>query len=103
MFFIISPWNQTLNKHFISDQYFDSGICKPCHSTCDSCDGPTEKACLSCATPLLLQGTQCVGECDSGYYSDGRMCSPCIHTCSRCSTKTNCTECKSHLQVGIIF
>ncbi|CAH1972311.1 unnamed protein product [Acanthoscelides obtectus] len=83
------------------DQYYDSGLCKPCHSTCDSCDGPTEKACLSCASPLILQGTKCVGKCDKGYYSgrESQLCEPCLHTCSRCLSKTNCTECRTGLQL----
>ncbi|KAJ8965046.1 hypothetical protein NQ314_004447, partial [Rhamnusium bicolor] len=83
------------------DQYFDSGLCKPCHSTCDSCDGPTEKACLSCANPFILQGTRCVGKCDKGFYNekDSQLCEPCLHTCSRCVAKTNCSECKVGLQL----
>lgn len=83
------------------DQYFDNGLCKPCHSTCDSCDGPTEKACISCASPLILQGTKCVGKCNKGFYNerDSQICEPCLHACERCVAKTNCTECKSGLQL----
>ncbi|XP_072380228.1 furin-like protease 2 isoform X2 [Diabrotica undecimpunctata] len=83
------------------DQYYDSGLCKPCHSTCDSCDGPTEKACISCASPLILQGTKCVGKCDKGFYNekDNQVCEPCLHACARCVAKTNCTECRSGLQL----
>ncbi|KAJ8941052.1 hypothetical protein NQ318_006826 [Aromia moschata] len=83
------------------DQYFDSGLCKPCHSTCDSCDGPTEKACISCASPLILQGTRCVGKCEKGFFNErgSQLCEPCLHTCARCMGKTNCTECKTGLQL----
>ncbi|XP_060524028.1 furin-like protease 2 [Cylas formicarius] len=83
------------------DQYYDSGLCKPCHSTCDSCDGPTERACLSCASPLILQGTKCVAQCDKGFYQakDSQICEPCLHTCSRCAARTNCTQCKEGLQL----
>ncbi|XP_056639377.1 furin-like protease 2 isoform X2 [Diorhabda sublineata] len=83
------------------DQYYDNGLCKPCHSTCDSCDGPTEKACISCASPLILQGTKCVGKCNKGFYNerDSQICEPCLHACERCVAKTNCTECKSGLQL----
>ncbi|KAG5898892.1 hypothetical protein JTB14_003286 [Gonioctena quinquepunctata] len=52
------------------DMYYDGGQCKPCHSTCGSCDGPTERACLSCASPFILQGTRCVGKCDKGFYNE---------------------------------
>ncbi|ENN73786.1 hypothetical protein YQE_09613, partial [Dendroctonus ponderosae] len=83
------------------DQYYDNGMCKQCHSTCDSCDGPTERACLSCASPLILQGTKCVGRCDDAYYheKDGQICEPCLHTCAKCVAKMNCTECVSELQL----
>ncbi|CAG9822494.1 unnamed protein product, partial [Phaedon cochleariae] len=83
------------------DQYYDSGNCKPCHSTCGSCDGPTEGACISCANPLMLQGTKCVGRCDKGFYNerDTQQCEPCLHACARCHGKSNCTECKVGLQL----
>jgi proprotein convertase subtilisin/kexin type 5 len=83
------------------DQYFDGGLCKPCHSTCESCDGPTEHACLSCASPLILQGTRCVAVCDKSFFHDkgSRLCEPCLHTCSKCVSKTNCSECIAGLQL----
>jgi proprotein convertase subtilisin/kexin type 5 len=85
------------------DQYFDGGLCKPCHSTCESCDGPTEHACLSCASPLILQGTRCVAVCDKSFFHDkgSRLCEPCLHTCSKCVSKTNCSECIAGLQVRL--
>lgn len=83
------------------DQYLDGGICKPCHSTCESCDGPTEHACLSCANPFLLQGTTCVSVCNKGSFQDPnqRACQPCLHTCINCYSKTNCTECLNGLKL----
>ncbi|XP_045465314.1 furin-like protease 2 isoform X1 [Harmonia axyridis] len=83
------------------DQYLDGGNCKPCHSTCESCDGPTEHACLSCSSPLMLQGTKCVGACRKGSFQDesSRSCQPCLHTCANCYSKSNCTECASGLKL----
>ncbi|XP_022919564.2 furin-like protease 2 isoform X1 [Onthophagus taurus] len=84
-----------------SDQYNDGGSCKPCHSTCETCDGPTAHACLSCSQPFILQGTKCVSTCDSGFFQDKilRWCIPCLHTCSECESKSNCTLCTTGLQL----
>lgn len=91
----------TLILLFFPDQYIDGGLCKPCHSTCETCDGPTEHACVTCSNPLILQGTRCVAECEKGSYHDKtlRTCVPCLHTCASCMSKTNCTECVGGLQV----
>lgn len=84
-----------------TDQYMDGGICKQCHSTCETCDGPTEHTCLSCASPLILQSTRCVAECEKGSFHEKFLhsCEPCTHTCLNCSSKTNCTKCISGLQL----
>ncbi|XP_017774307.1 PREDICTED: furin-like protease 2 [Nicrophorus vespilloides] len=89
------------SDHCDTDQYTDGGLCKPCHSTCGTCDGPTEHACLSCSHPLILQGTRCVAECDKGRFQDKNLhsCEPCVHTCSECSSKSNCTTCVPGLQL----
>nr|XP_022910704.1 furin-like protease 2 [Onthophagus taurus] len=82
------------------DEYKDGTFCKPCHSTCETCDGPTEDACLSCVDPLLLEGTHCVSQCNKGFYRDtptSKNCIPCVHTCSECWSKNNCTECTKGL------
>lgn len=80
----------------------DGGNCKQCHSTCETCDGPTEHTCLSCANSLILQGTRCVAECEKGTFIDrhSRICDPCVHTCATCLSKTNCTECINGLMVS---
>ncbi|XP_065170470.1 furin-like protease 2 isoform X2 [Atheta coriaria] len=89
------------SDHCDTDQYPDGILCKQCHSTCGTCDGPTEHACLSCAHPLILQDSRCVAECNKGRFPDksNKMCNPCIHTCSECSAKSNCTKCVSGLQL----
>ncbi|XP_050300640.1 furin-like protease 2 [Anthonomus grandis grandis] len=91
---------QSSNKCDV-DQYYDNGICKQCHSTCDTCDGPTERACLSCASPLILHGTKCVGACENGFYheKETQICEPCLHTCAKCVAKMNCTDCITGLQL----
>ncbi|KAK0087632.1 hypothetical protein PV325_000511 [Microctonus aethiopoides] len=86
-----------------SAEYYEDGHCKPCHSTCETCAGSTDNYCLSCASPLLLQGRRCVAQCDDGYYSlaqsTGSICSPCLHTCKTCVSRLNCTSCQDRLQL----
>ncbi|XP_046836770.1 furin-like protease 2 isoform X1 [Vespa crabro] len=84
-------------------EYYNDGHCKPCHSTCESCAGPTEDFCISCQSPLLLQGRRCVSQCDDGYYSVAQpsrpICVPCLHTCKSCVSRLNCTACQDGLQL----
>ncbi|XP_033231362.1 furin-like protease 2 isoform X2 [Belonocnema kinseyi] len=86
-----------------SSEFYEAGHCKPCHSTCETCAGPTEDFCISCQSPLLLQGRKCVAQCDDGYYSavqpSGPICEPCLHTCKTCVSRLNCTACQEGLQL----
>ncbi|XP_074107008.1 furin-like protease 2 isoform X1 [Cotesia typhae] len=84
-------------------EYFDTDICKPCHSSCETCAGPSEDFCTSCSSPLLLQSRRCVAQCEDGYYSLAQpsrpICSPCLHTCKTCVSRLNCTACQEGLQL----
>ncbi|XP_051169950.1 furin-like protease 2 isoform X1 [Leptopilina boulardi] len=86
-----------------SSEFYEAGHCKPCHSTCETCVGPTEDFCISCQNPLLLQGRRCVAQCDDGYYSkvqpSGPICAPCLQTCKTCVSEMNCTTCQEALQL----
>nr|CAD7204227.1 unnamed protein product [Timema douglasi] len=85
-----------------SGQYWEDSQCLPCHPSCDSCEGPTSSDCLSCLSPLLLQGSRCLEHCLDGFFREQGMCVPCLHTCTHCLARTNCTQCASglHLQNG---
>uniref|UniRef100_A0A0C9QJY7 furin n=1 Tax=Fopius arisanus TaxID=64838 RepID=A0A0C9QJY7_9HYME len=84
-------------------EYFEDNHCKPCHSTCETCAGPTDNFCISCQSPLLLQNRRCVAQCDDGFYSVAQptrsICSPCLHTCKTCVSRLNCTACQDGLQL----
>ncbi|XP_014467641.1 PREDICTED: furin-like protease 2 isoform X2 [Dinoponera quadriceps] len=86
-----------------SNQYYEDGQCKPCHSSCETCSGPTDDECISCPNPTLLQGKRCVSQCDDGYYSvvqpSRPVCVPCLHTCKSCVSRLNCTACQDGLQL----
>ncbi|XP_052566318.1 furin-like protease 2 isoform X1 [Culex pipiens pallens] len=80
-------------------EYYENGHCHTCHSTCETCTGPTEHECLKCASPLLLQHQRCVNECDEGYYMEVGACAKCLHTCTQCVSRMNCTACQKGLQL----
>ncbi|XP_059222311.1 furin-like protease 2 isoform X2 [Stomoxys calcitrans] len=80
-------------------EYYDNNHCHPCHSTCETCDGPTESNCLSCPQSLLLQNKHCVSTCDDGYYMEAGVCAKCLHTCTQCVSRMNCTACAKGLQL----
>ncbi|XP_043278342.1 furin-like protease 2 isoform X2 [Venturia canescens] len=86
-----------------TSEYYEDGHCKPCHSTCETCAGPTDENCVSCQGSLLLQGRKCVSQCDDGYYSVAQpsrsVCSPCLHTCKTCVSRLNCTSCQEGLEL----
>ncbi|XP_049311526.1 furin-like protease 2 isoform X2 [Bactrocera dorsalis] len=80
-------------------EYYDNNHCHPCHSTCETCDGPTETNCLSCPQSLLLQSSRCVSSCDDGFYMEAGVCAKCLHTCTQCVSRMNCTACAKGLQL----
>nr|CAD7459592.1 unnamed protein product [Timema tahoe] len=90
------------SSHCDSGEYWEGGHCRPCHSTCEKCDGPTETNCISCSPPLLLEGSRCLATCLDGSFLDQGVCVPCLHTCQRCVSRVNCTLCSPglHLQSG---
>ncbi|XP_036319238.1 furin-like protease 2 isoform X2 [Rhagoletis pomonella] len=80
-------------------EYYDNNHCHACHSTCETCDGPTESHCLSCPQSLLLQSQRCVSSCDDGFYMEAGICAKCLHTCTQCVSRMNCTACAKGLQL----
>jgi len=80
-------------------EYYDNGHCRSCHSTCETCMGPTENDCLTCSNNLLLQNNKCVSTCDKGYFMEAGVCTICLHTCTQCVSRMNCTECVKGLQL----
>nr|CAD7261535.1 unnamed protein product [Timema shepardi] len=90
----VSEWSGRLTTGLEdSGEYWEGGHCRTCHSTCETCDGPNEYSCLSCPSPLLLQGSQCLATCLDGSYLDQGVCVPCLHTCKRCTSRVNCSQC----------
>lgn len=80
-------------------EYYENAHCHSCHSTCETCIGPTENDCLTCPSNLLLQNNKCVNVCDVGYYMEAGVCAKCLHTCTQCVSRMNCTVCVKGLQL----
>lgn len=80
-------------------EYSENGRCHSCHSTCETCRGPTENDCLTCSNNLLLQNNKCVSTCDKGFFMEAGICTRCLHTCTQCVSRMNCTECVKGLQL----
>ncbi|EAR84803.2 zinc finger lsd1 subclass family protein (macronuclear) [Tetrahymena thermophila SB210] len=80
-----------------NDQYFNkaSNSCIQCNKDCQQCSGPNNNQCLSCNPPKILQGTQCQGSCDNGFYaSSNNKCLPCDPNCQTCvNSSTECITC----------
>lgn len=85
--------------YIISAEYYENGQCHSCHSTCQTCKGPTENDCLTCSSDLLLQTNKCINVCDEGFFVEGGICARCLHTCTQCVSRTNCTACVKGLQL----
>ena len=83
--------------------------CHACHSSCDTCHGPSSTDCTSCvdhtcwehggcpaAIKPLWQGHSCVKACAAGTYpTESRNCSACDEACSAClgPSASECIEC----------
>lgn len=81
--------------------YKDSSVntCKPCDTTCKTCNAALPTSCLTCPPDTLHQLHSCVTTCDTGYYKSEDSCLPCHHTCSSCvgGSETQCQDCKGGL------
>lgn len=79
-----------------------SGVCWPCHESCDTCAGAGQDSCLSCA-PAHLRVTDlavCLQQCPEGYFENTEegTCVPCEPNCASCQDRPDhCVTCDHHL------
>ncbi|KAM3965420.1 furin-like protease 2 isoform 1-T2 [Aphomia sociella] len=78
------------------------GICWSCHESCETCVGPGQDSCLTCAPAHLLVAdlAVCLQQCPDGYWEDSEssVCRPCAAHCATCSDRADaCTSCEHHL------
>ncbi|RZF35824.1 hypothetical protein LSTR_LSTR006282 [Laodelphax striatellus] len=78
------------------------GVCWPCHESCETCAGPGQDSCLTCA-PAHLRVTDlavCLQICPEGYFENTEQgtCIPCEPNCASCQDRPDhCTTCDHHL------
>ncbi|XP_054285340.1 furin-like protease 2 [Macrosteles quadrilineatus] len=79
-----------------------AAVCWPCHESCETCAGPGQDSCLTCA-PAHFRVTDlavCLRQCPEGYIenSDEGTCVPCEANCASCQDRPDhCTSCEHHL------
>lgn len=75
-----------------------SSSCYPCHSTCDTCSGPSDSECMTCPPQAYFYNGSCLSNCFSGTYADNTStCQPCDPSCTACMGpgNGNCSQCTS--------
>nr|Q9NJ15.1 RecName: Full=Proprotein convertase subtilisin/kexin type 5; AltName: Full=Proprotein convertase PC6-like; Short=aPC6; Flags: Precursor [Branchiostoma californiense]AAF26301.1 proprotein convertase aPC6B isoform [Branchiostoma californiense] len=83
-------------------RYMDENdVCQDCDDSCDTCTGPDATDCVTCADEDLLQESQCVESCSSGYFQQEYECLKCHATCASCSGSRDdqCLTCSGHLEL----
>lgn len=78
------------------------GVCWQCHESCETCMGPGQDSCFTCAPAhfLVADLAVCLQQCPDGYWedTDSATCRPCAAHCATCSERANaCTSCEHHL------
>ena len=93
--------------------------CKPCPSTCASCDGFEDcslcntghfgyRCKLNCADICKdnicdKNSSSCINGCIDSYYQEtDSTCSKCPYSCSHCSSSVSCSECKNVTSWGSV-
>ncbi|KAM3135859.1 hypothetical protein pb186bvf_011988 [Paramecium bursaria] len=69
-----------------------NGICR---STCPNNSFIKGNFCVQ-SCDLLILNSQCIANCNDGYFQNGVICAQCQSQCSTCDTYSKCTSCKSN-------
>ncbi|XP_017055608.1 furin-like protease 2 isoform X2 [Drosophila ficusphila] len=69
--------------------------CAFCHSTCATCNGPTDQDCITCRSSRYAWQNKCLISCPDGFYADKKRleCMPCQEGCRTCTSNGVCSEC----------
>ena len=72
------------------------GNCRPCHESCDSCEGGSgPDSCLSCQGDHFLHIGTCIDQCPKASFAAAgtKTCRHCPHACKTCTSPSSCTSC----------
>lgn len=87
------------NEYQTSEQ-----LCRPCHESCSTCQGPTDKDCLSCpeSNKYLSSIGQCLEQCSRGFVDEKGQCQACHPSCASCHGPSpfQCSTCPSGRKLG---
>lgn len=76
-----------------------SAECRPCHSSCSTCEGAGAASCLSCVTGLVAYTGECLKMCPRQTYEEKlesqHVCRACHGSCAACSGPgfNQCSQC----------
>ena len=91
--------DQTCSSGCPDGEYANNGVCKACDTSCTTCNGGTNKNCLSCAGSLYFDGIgSCVTVCPNGFFQGANnLCPACTaNVCATCTeSASNCVTCPS--------
>ncbi|XP_032068649.1 proprotein convertase subtilisin/kexin type 5-like [Thamnophis elegans] len=66
--------------------------CKECSPPCKTCR-KNATTCLSCESPLLLEGFRCKPKCSKGHFAADGGCEACPQMCQECINQSKCKGC----------
>jgi hypothetical protein len=78
-----------------ANTYTLNSACLDCHSSCQTCVGPSYTNCTSCSSGFALSNGYCGSVCGSGKYQSGATCMSCHPNCESCLSDTVCYVCKT--------
>ncbi|KAL4497778.1 hypothetical protein ABPG72_000533 [Tetrahymena utriculariae] len=92
---------KTCNSKYQTFTIKNTQVCinsSSCFSPCSTCSGTfSPTTCASCNKNFYFLGTNCVAQCNLGYYANqaNQKCEQCPNNCLACSDSSTCTACSS--------
>lgn len=80
------------------NQFAEQDRCSDCDLTCDTCNGPTSKECLTCPDGIIVSNGECSSNCNIGeFFGSSNQCQACDQSCLTCQGQaSSCTACKDN-------
>lgn len=82
----------TANEGFYIEENSNEYYTQKCDLSCETCNGPVDTACATCANNLKMAENVCKS-CDSGQYLESNFCLKCSDECLTCESLSYCLTC----------